>query len=260
MHSEFICPQDRIDFASEMALASGKIVRKYFRSAIGVQHKADATPVTIADQETEAAIVSMIRSKYPTDGIIGEEGGCVNPDSPWQWVIDPIDGTKSFVMGGLDFGTIIGLLYKKKPVLGVVHQPILGELYVGNNHQATLNGQPIHVAPVTQLSDAYLVVTDLFDLYKKFPNHQKLDELFSSVKSVRTWGNCYGYMLIAQGLCHIMFEPNLHLWDMVGVIPVVQGAGGTITDCSGQDPLIGMSLLASVPSLHQQILKSIRKT
>lgn len=168
-----------------------------------------------------------------------------------EWIIDPIDGTKSFVAGFFDFGTIIGLLYQNQPILGLVHQPVLNEMILGDNHTTTLNGKPISVRQDVEISKAALLTTD----FATIPDIESFNQLTEQVKQVRTWGNCYGHMMVAMGFAEIMIDPIMKFWDIVGIVPIIKGAGGVVSDYQGNNPLLGSSLIScATKSLQETVI------
>jgi len=237
--------------AIQAAQLSGEIIKKYFRNLVDVEIKTDESPVTVADKQAEEVIRQCIRQNFPNHGIIGEELEEENPGAEFQWVIDPIDGTKSFVAGFFDFGTIIGLLYQNKPILGLVHQPVLNEMIIGDNRMTTLNGKPISVRQDIEISKAMLLTTD----FATIPDIERLNQLTEQVKQVRTWGNCYGHMMVAMGFAEIMIDPVMKFWDIVGIMPIIKGAGGVVSDYQGKEPLLGSSLIScATKSLQEAVI------
>jgi myo-inositol-1(or 4)-monophosphatase len=241
-------------FISELCDKSGSIIREHWRTEISVEHKPDHSEVTIADKKVEELLREMISSRFPEHGIVGEEFGITNPEASWQWVLDPIDGTRSFLHGGTDFGTLIALLNNGKPVLGAIHQPILNELVIGDNETASLNGRQVSVRDTTSLTESVLLCSDWLSV-KRHQKQKGFEELCSAVKLCRTWGNCYGYALLAMGLAQIMIDPIMSFWDIAALVPVIQGAGGVITDYQGSDPVSGKSIVAAVPGLHAKVIE-----
>lgn len=246
-------------FIITMTQASGAIIQKYFRGPYQVNLKTDQSPVTIADRDAEACMRQHIMQHYPEHGILGEEYGQHNPKADWQWILDPVDGTKSFICGSFDFGSIIGLTYQGQPVLGAIHQPVLKELFIGDNHTTTFNGNLIHVKKSGPLNDAVLVTSDLLNIgdYKEVKG---FDNLCKQIKLARTWGNCFGYSLLAMGYVDIMIDPKPEKWDKIGIIPIIRGAGGIVTDYHGNDPVAGDSIVASHPTLHEQVITILNET
>jgi len=242
------------NFCEKLTAISGKNIRKYFRSEINVETKSDSSPVTIADKSTEEKLREMIMKEYPDHGIIGEEFGKHNENALYQWILDPIDGTKSFICGAVTFGTLISLLKKGKPVLGVFYQPILKEFLIGNNKQTYLNDKLVKVKNVKKISEAVLLTTDHLGI-EQFQNLKKFEVLMRKVKLYRQWGDCYGYYLVASGFAQIMIDPIMNIWDSSALIPIIKGAGGIITDYQGNDAVQGDSIIAATPNIHKEVIK-----
>jgi len=246
------------DFAVELAHLSGDLIAGYFRKPIDVERKADASPVTIADREAERVLRERIEARFPDHGIIGEEFGNARDGASHVWVLDPIDGTKSFVGGVPLFGTLIALVRDGEPIVGVIHQPILGQLALGTPEGTTLNGEPCRVRPCSSIADATLLVTDREDV-GRYQDRARFDALAERARLVRTWGDCYGYFLVATGFADLMCDPIMSPWDIMAVVPVVRGAGGVVTDWHGGDPAKGESLLAAgSAALHAEVLELLR--
>jgi myo-inositol-1(or 4)-monophosphatase len=243
-------------FAKHLSEISGSVINSYFRTGVRVDSKSDLSPVTIADKKAEELMREEIIKEFPDHGIIGEEFGKHNENSEYQWVLDPIDGTKSFICGTVTFGTLIALTYKEEPVLGVINQPILKEYLVGDNESALLNDVNVKVRKVEKLSDAVLLTTDHLNI-GKHQNQKKFDELTRKVKLYRNWGDCYGYYLVATGYADIMIDPIMNVWDSMALIPVIKGAGGVITDYKGSNPVNGDSIIASTPMIHKEVIKNL---
>ncbi len=240
-------------FAFELAKKSGNVIKEYFRKKISVEEKPDNSPVTIADKQAEEIMRSEIMKAFPSHGILGEEFGKHNPDAEYQWILDPIDGTKSFICGALSFGTLIALLKNGQPLLGVIYQPVLDEFLIGDNFETTLNGKKTAVRKCTLLSDAVLLTTDHLNI-EKYQDINKFNRLIKKVKLYRNWGDCYGYYLLATGYADIMIDPVMSVWDIMALIPIVKGAGGIITDYHGKNPTEGNSIIASSKSIHNEII------
>lgn len=240
-----------------LAEESGAIIRKYFRTGVQTETKLDDSPVTIADRSAEEKIRELIMKEFPEHGILGEEFGIHNDGAEWQWILDPIDGTKSFICGTVTFGTLIALTRSGKPVLGLINQPVLNEFLIGDNNSAELNGVPVKVRNTGNLNQAVLLTTDHLNI-AKYRDITAFENLMKNVKIYRNWGDCYGYYLLATGYADIMIDPIMHLWDTMAVIPVVKGAGGVITDYYGGNAETGDSVLASSPALHPEVLSYLR--
>lgn len=238
------------DFMVLLARESGEIILRYFSDpALAVETKSDASPVTLADREAEAAMRRLIAKHFPAHGICGEEFGNERPEAEWVWVLDPIDGTKSFIAGTPQFGTLIALLHNGQPVLGAIHQPATGQLLTGDNRSAQMNGRPVGVRPCHRLEDAVLLTTDL-RAPARHQNPNGWRALTECVAKLYTWGDCHAYFLLATGGADIACDPIMNPWDLLALIPVVRGAGGTITDWQGGDAVQGRSIVASSPSIH----------
>lgn len=247
-------------FIQELAASSGQLIQKYFLNKdISVERKGDASPVTVADRGAEELMREMIIQKFPDHGILGEEFDDHNIDAEYVWVLDPIDGTISFSNGSPLFVTLIGLLKNKKPILGAIHQPILGQLVVGDNESCEFNGVPCHVREHTHLSNSVLLTTDVQNITKYQPQ-TNFTPLQEAVEVNRTWGDGYGYLLVATGWADIMVDPILNPWDILPIIPVIRGAGGIITDWHGNDPDAADSAIAANPRLHAQVLSLLEKS
>ena len=227
------CPAVYLALAERMAEASGAAIRPHFRQPIPVEEKADLSPVTVADREAEQAIRSLIESECPEHGVLGEEFGSDRLDAEYVWVLDPIDGTKSFIAGIPMFGTLIALFRDGVPILGVIDQPILQERWIGaTGHGTKFNGQPVASRPCADLGDAILFATcpELFtgsDL-------TAFGHLRPVVKHARFGIDCYAVGMLASGFVDMVIEAGLETYDYGALIAVVQGAGGVITDWDGR--------------------------
>ncbi len=247
-------------FANTLADASGAVIRPYFRSGVSVVAKGDGSPVTRADRETEAAIRSRVAAAYPEHGIYGEEHGREREAARYQWVIDPIDGTKAFLVGIPLFGTLIALCEDGKPILGVIDQPISRERWIGiKGRGATLNGKAIKTRRGVALADAMLCsTTPAMFAGAKGPRHARLAAKVSFVR----WGvDCYAAGMLANGSVDFMVEASLKPYDFLALVPVIEEAGGTVSDWSGAPLTInsGETFLASASTeLHEGALALLR--
>ena len=224
-----------IALANRLADAAGDAIRPYWRGEIGLEAKGDASPVTLADRAAEEAMRRILTAEVSRDGIQGEEFGIERESASRRWVLDPIDGTTSFVAGRPIFGTLIALLEGGFPVLGVIDQPILGERWVGAmGRGTTFNGVEIRTRPCRELSDALLATTSpsLFD------DHAAEHFMALAQKTAHRrmiWGgDCYNYGLVASGQVDLVCEAGLKLHDFAALVPVVEGAGGTMADWNGE--------------------------
>lgn len=245
-------------FAKHLANLSGEVIKSFFRTGIASEFKKDLSPVTVADKNAEEIMRTAIMKEFPDHSILGEEFGSYNEGAEYQWVLDPIDGTKSFICGTVTFGTMIALLKNGQPILGVINQPILKEFLVGDGKTTELNNRPVKLRECNKLSDAVLLATDHLHI-EKYQDKQKFDSLIHKVKLYRNWGDCYGYYLVATGFADIMIDPIMNPWDLLALVPIIRGAGGVITDYHGGDPVTGKSTIAAAPGVHQQVIDILNK-
>jgi inositol-phosphate phosphatase/L-galactose 1-phosphate phosphatase/histidinol-phosphatase len=218
--------------ASELADAAGAAIRPYFRTPLAVDDKADLSPVTAADRAAEAAMRQLINARFPAHGIIGEEYGRERDDAEFVWVLDPIDGTKSFISGVPLFGTLIALAQAGRSILGVIDQPISRERWVGAAGRATThNGAPIRCRACPALAAATIFATtpDMF----KGADADAFARVARAAKLVRYGADCYAYGLVALGFADLVIESSLNPYDFGPMGPVVEGAGGIVTDWQG---------------------------
>ncbi len=226
------CPAEFADLAHRLADAARPVIRRYFRTPIPVDDKADHSPVTIADREVETAMRALIRATFPDHGIVGEEHGRENADADFVWVLDPIDGTKAFITGQPSFGTLIALCHRGVPVLGVIDQAITDERWIGGvGLPTTWNGQPVRTRACSDLAHAYASTTgpDYFDAATR----PAWDRVVDRVRQARYGCDCYAYALVATGCVDLVVEAGLKPHDFAALVPVVQSAGGVMTDWRG---------------------------
>jgi histidinol phosphatase-like enzyme (inositol monophosphatase family) len=249
-------PADLIALAGRLADASGAVIRQHFRTPVAVDAKSDASPVTVADRDAEAAIRSLLASEVPGHGVLGEEHGSDNLDAEHVWVIDPIDGTKSFITGRPIFGTLIALLHRGEPVLGIIDQPILGERWLGvAGRPTTLNGTPIRSRACARLDQATFSTTspDLFEAVE-MPLFRRLAD---GARYTVYGSDCYAYALVASGFIDLVLESGLKSYDWAALVPVLEGAGAQVTDWEGARPRIGETtriLASGDAALHRAAL------
>lgn len=223
--------QEFTDFAKRMADEAGEIIRRHYRQPFEIVSKADESPVTIADRAVEERLRAMIEETRPQDGILGEEFGTKPSESGLTWVIDPIDGTKSFVIGRPTFGTLIALWEGDRPLVGVIDQPILRERWVGSGGVTTHNDRPVRTRPCPDLKAACSASTTPAMFRKTGPVWEAFDR---QTKMMAWGGDCYMYGLLASGFMDICVEASLSPYDFAALVPVVQNAGGKICDYEGR--------------------------
>lgn len=252
-----ILSDELMAFANTLADTARNVVRPYFRTRLDIVDKADESPVTIADRNAEAAMRELIETAYPDHGIFGEEYGAVRTDAEHIWVLDPIDGTKSFVSGLPVFGTLIALAEQGNPVLGVIDQPIMAERWIGaTGHATTLNGSEAHVSDCTELSTATMYTThpSMMDTEEKL---SRFNTIAKAAKLSRFGGDCYAYGLLASGHIDLVVEAQLQPYDYMALVGVVEQAGGVISDWRGNKLTMdsdGAVVAAATPALHRAAL------
>jgi histidinol phosphatase-like enzyme (inositol monophosphatase family) len=224
-----------IALAHRLADAARAAIAPHFRAGLAHERKADASPVTLADRAAEEAMRRILTAEVPQDGVVGEELGASKGRSRRQWVLDPIDGTTAFLAGRTTFGTLIALLVDGFPVLGIIDQPVLAERWVGvTGEPTTLNGKAVSTRPCPELSHAALATTG--------PQHfsQEEGDVFMALaqatdhKRMIMGGDCYNYAMVASGHLDLVCEAGLKLHDFAALVPVVEGAGGTMCDWNGE--------------------------
>jgi len=216
-----------------LADAAGAVIRRYFRTPVAIDDKADASPVTIADREAETAMRALTETAFPGHGIIGEEHGRVRADAEYVWVLDPIDGTKAFITGKPLFGTLIALVHRGVPVLGIIDQPVTGERWIGIRGEPTrFNGALIAARRCGGLDRATLSTTspDLFH----GADAAAFARLAKRCKLTVYGGDCYAYGLVASGFIDLVVEAGLKSYDFCALAPIVAGAGGAMADWQGK--------------------------
>jgi inositol-phosphate phosphatase/L-galactose 1-phosphate phosphatase/histidinol-phosphatase len=229
----YVVPDELVTFADALADVSRAVIRPYFRSRLAVESKADASPVTIADREAEAAMRCKIAQRYPDHGINGEEHGVVRGDADYVWVLDPIDGTKAFLTGRPSFVTLIGLAHRGRPVLGVIDQPITAERWVGGaGWPSQHNGTAIRTTPCAALADAKLNATSA-DMFKG-ADGDAFTRLKRCVKITTYGGDGYAFGLVALGFIDLAVEAGLKYYDYCALAPIIAAAGGIATDWQGR--------------------------
>lgn len=248
-----------IETAGLLAEAARTSTMDWFRKPVEVDSKSDATPVTQADRDTELRLKQIISERHPGHSVVGEEYGLTGGDEPWQWIIDPIDGTKCFATGEPTFGCLIALTRDNKPVLGIIEMPALQERWVGITGLPTvLNGRPCRACGATVLADASVQAStpDMFNEHTR----PAFDHLCANTRFRNFGTDCYGYALVASGYADIVMEADLKAYDYMAVIPVIEGAGGVISDWEGNalSTTSGGNVLACAnPKLHEQALRVI---
>ncbi len=256
--------QEFIALANSMADIAGEIIKKYYRKPFNIDKKEDNSPVTVADLEVEQALREFLAKHRPDDGIYGEEYNPIPSKSGLTWVIDPIDGTKSFMIGRPTFGTLIALCDGDTPKLGILDQPILKERWLGiDGLPTTMNGKSVQTRKCDSIDKACIGATTPM-MFDKLSEYDRAYEIFECGTSNMVWGgDCYMYGLIASGFMDVAFEQNLSPYDFAALVPIITGAGGHISDWRG-DPLTlksaGKVLALGDPNLWSEISYMILKS
>ena len=257
----------RYELAQKISKSAGKITLEWFQTdKFEVEKKADRSPLTIADRESEKHLREEISKQFPDDTIVGEEFGTSEGSSPWRWILDPIDGTKSFISGVPLYGTMVAVdcaipeSDQRECVIGSVYIPGLDEGIHAMKGQGAWHfrgdAEPVKatVSKTADLSDAVLATSEV-ETFKEIQPPDLWDRLASEVYFCRTWGDVFGYLLLATGRIDVMVDPILNIWDAAAVMPIVQEAGGTFTDFLGQPRIDSGNAIASNGQFHDQLLK-----
>ncbi|NJK82321.1 MAG: inositol monophosphatase family protein [Chloroflexaceae bacterium] len=252
--------RELLDFAHRAAWEAGKITLRYFQTGIAAELKSDESPVTIADREAEAFLRSAITTHYPQHAILGEEEGATgHSDAEWRWILDPIDGTRAFVRGMPLYGVMVGLEHRGEPVLGVINMPALNEItYAARGLGCWWNGRPCRVSQVPRLHDGLLVATTADDRYARTGRKESFERLVNAAGMFRTWGDCYGYVLVATGRAEATLDPIVSVWDVAAAYPIVREAGGTFTDWQGNATIHNKEGIGTNALVFDEIMQLIK--
>ncbi|TFH66141.1 MAG: histidinol-phosphatase [Gemmatimonadales bacterium] len=247
-----------LSLAIEFAREAGAVTLQHFGSVMASDTKGDGTPVTEADRAAERLLRDRIGRRFPDHGILGEEFGEMNPGARVRWILDPIDGTRSFVRGIPLYGVLIGIEIEGSPAVGVVHFPALGETVGAALGQGCFwNGRLTRVSNVRSLSEAAVLTTDPAELLEG-PAAAGWERLVRECSLARSWGDCYGHILVATGRAEIMVDPVLAPWDAAPFVPILTEAGGQFTDLEGKAGFHGGSGVSTNGPLHDQVLALLR--
>ena len=247
---------DLLSLARRAAAIAGEVVMPLYHSGVTAELKSDRTPVTEADRNAEIAIREFLDRECPAHGILGEEFPEKVGDGRHRWIIDPIDGTKSFIHKVPLFGTLVGLERDGEPVVGVIACHAVGEtVYAARGLGAYINGEPARVSTVNRLDDATVSMTSYARLSALHP--RGFESVVRRCGLARAWGDCYGYMMVAAGRADVMLDPEMSIWDAAALYPVIAEAGGRITTWLGEDA-VGESVIATNGLLHEAVLAAFR--
>lgn len=253
----------RFELALSAAREAGRLTLDYFQSdSLAVELKSDDSPVTVADRQAEQLLRQRIAAQFPDDAILGEEFGEQDGTSGYRWILDPIDGTKSFIHGVPLYGTLVGVEHNRHSVIGVVVIPALDQCayaMTGGGAWFVRGGavpRPARVSACAALSEALVCTSEV-----RFPTQRRQDAYARIVQAARlnrTWGDCYGYLLVATGQADVMLDPVMNLWDAAALQPILVEAGGTLTDWQGNDTIYAGEAIATNGKLLDQILAFTR--
>jgi histidinol phosphatase-like enzyme (inositol monophosphatase family) len=251
---------DRVAPAAELARLTGTVALRYYRSRLTVETKADGSPVTRADREAETAARAWVRSRFPDDGVLGEEWGEERPGALRRWVIDPIDGTKSFVRGTPLWGSLVALCEGTRVLAGAAYFPAVDELIAAAPGAGCWwNGSRCHVSEVDALDSATVLTTD--ERFRERPEWLTGWRTLSSRAGVsRSWGDCFGYLLVATGRAEVMCDPVMSPWDAAALQPIIEEAGGTFTDWNGAATAFSGSVVATNRRLDAEVRGILTQT
>ena len=250
-------------FVDQLAQASGETILPFFRTSLAIENKLSGgfDPVTVADRAAEDAMRSLIRQNFPEHGILGEERGAERTDAEYVWVLDPIDGTKSFIAGMVAWGTLIGLMRFGEPVFGMMHQPFTRERFTGDGHGARYRGpageRTLRTRRCAELSEALLMTTS--PLLMKEPDRESFGKVERVARLSRYGGDCYAYCMLAAGHVDLVIETELKPYDILPLVPIIAGGGGIVTAWDGGAPTAGGRIIAAGdPRVHEAAMKVLR--
>jgi histidinol phosphatase-like enzyme (inositol monophosphatase family) len=251
--------QELLEFAVQLGRGAGEITLEYFRRKPETSTKPDGTYVTIADRRTEEYLRKQIAERFPDDAFLGEEQGESSGRSGRRWIVDPIDGTFAFVHGVPFYGVMIALEIEEEMTASVVNIPVLGELVsAAKGLGCFLNGEPTRVSSVSELKDALLLSTD-FASCAQYGFGRAAEMLQARAKTSRTWGDCYGYVLVATGRAEVMLDPIMSVWDGAALLPIMEEAGGTFTDWRGVRNALADNTIATNGLLFDEVMSVVRE-
>ena len=250
--------RELFDFAVEIAQSAGAGTLEHFNAGVEVETKADHSPVTIADKQAEQHLRSRIETRFPTHGILGEEFGETVGTEPARWILDPIDGTFSFICGVPLYATLVGFEWRGEMLAGVIHLPALREtVYAARGLGCWWNGERAHVSDVSDISQARLLYTGTKWMFAK-GRRRELERLLDACGNDRGWSDAYGYALVATGRADIALDPSVSIWDVAALFPVITEAGGTLTDWSGSATHTAPEAVATNGVLLDAVMREIR--
>ena len=251
---------ERVAPAAELARITGMVALRHYRTNLAVETKADGSPVTVADRAAETAARAWVQSRFPQDGVLGEELGEERPGAARRWIIDPIDGTKSFVRGAPLWGSLVALCEGERVLAGAAYFPAVDELVAAAPGAGCWwNGSRCQVSTVGALADATVLTTD--ERFSERPERAAPWRALARVASVsRTWGDCFGYLLVATGRAEVMCDGTMSVWDAAALQPIIEEAGGVFTDWLGVPTAFGGSAVATNRALADEVRTVLGQT
>jgi histidinol phosphatase-like enzyme (inositol monophosphatase family) len=239
--------------ATELSQAAAAVAMRWFGGRVSVDTKSDGSPVTIADRSAEQFARDWIAERFPQDGVLGEEFAPLRPDAARQWIIDPIDGTKAFVRGVPLWGTLVAVCEGETVLAGAACYPAVNEVVsAAPGEGCWWNGARAHVSTVSSLAEATMLTTD-----SRFPEHAERGARWRALCNEggvsRTWGDCYGYLLLATGRAEVMVDDIVNAWDAAAIMPIIEEAGGVFTDWTGRRTAFGGDLIATNAALSEVV-------
>lgn len=250
---------DVLETATAFAREAGDVTLRYFGGLVDAEAKGDGSPVTLADREAESLLRTRIEERWPEHGILGEEFGTTREDAAIRWILDPIDGTRSFMRGVPLYGVLIGVEGPDGPFVGVAHFPALNEtVAAGEGLGCRWNGNPCAVSDIEELDWSLVLTTDAERILSR-PQGPGFRSLMRGSSFSRTWGDCYGHILVATGRAEVMVDPVLSSWDAGPLLTILTEAGGRFTDLGGRRTIHGGSGISSNGRIHDLVLEALRR-
>lgn len=245
--------REYLDFATDAAFRAGRLALSYFQTELAVESKADGSPVTAADRRGEEVLRRLIEERFPGHAVVGEELGGAEKDSRHRWIVDPIDGTRSFVHGVPLFGVLLALEIDGEPTVGVCYLPALEEMVAAARGEGCRwNGRLAHVSRVDSLAEALVSLTEPGSLDGE---HRPFwERLKKTAAAIRGYSDCYGHVLVATGRCEVMLDPVMNLWDCAALLPILEESGGSFTDWTGRRTIDGGSAISTNGTLLRPLL------
>jgi histidinol-phosphatase len=258
---------EELAFAVRMARAAGKIAMAHYQTEVAIHTKDDLSPVTIADRDAEREVRAAIEKQFPTDGILGEEHGDKPGTSGRRWILDPIDGTRTFIHGAPLFGVMVALVDRETPVLGAIYFPALEEMvyaasgqgawWLPAGHKPTDEPRRARVSTIDRLDRSLFCYTGV-GVFDQTNRGGAFDKLRKVVELDRSWGDCYGHMLVATGRAEVMIDPIANLWDCAALQPIVLEAGGSFTNWKGETTIYGGEAISANGKVTAAVLETIK--